>query len=411
MADTGIAAGTATLGSNQGLADTPDFDSYPIRHHIQEAAPIPRGVRVLWNDGIESQYQVHWLRENAADPGTMHPVTREQALQLVDIPDDLAAVSAGVDGAGNLTVCWSSGDESRFHPGWLRAYSHATPDLFTLPDRVLWGAELADAIPRFDGMKALEDEDELGRWATSLHVHGFGILEGLPTTDDIIERVPELLGPIRTSNFGRIFDVISKPDADSNAYTAMALPLHSDLATREYKPGLQFLHCIENGANGGDSMLADGFRIARSLAETVPDLYVALTELPMHFINKARDADYRYDGPMIRLDAAGDCVEVRWSPWLRGPVSLSLEQTDLLYRAMRAAFIAAEDPAHKIQVRLKPGDLLGFDNRRVLHGRTGFDPTTGNRRLRGCYVEREELESRLRILARHRRAREAASTN
>jgi len=38
-----------------------------------------------------------------------------------------------------------------------------------------------------------------------------------------------------------------------------------------------------------------------------------------------------------------------------------------------------------------------FDNRRVLHGRQAFEPT-GRRHLRGCYVDRSEFQSRLRIL-------------
>jgi len=40
-----------------------------------------------------------------------------------------------------------------------------------------------------------------------------------------------------------------------------------------------------------------------------------------------------------------------------------------------------------------------FDNRRVLHGRTEFEPN-GHRHLRGCYVDRTEFQSRLRVLAR-----------
>ena len=41
----------------------------------------------------------------------------------------------------------------------------------------------------------------------------------------------------------------------------------------------------------------------------------------------------------------------------------------------------------------------------MLHGRTVFDPSSGRRWLRGCYSEREELESRLRMLARAERRR------
>ena len=401
---------TAGGASASDLAEPPDFDSYPVRHAIRDAVPIDGGVRVAWDDGLESRYHVFWLRENASDPETMHPVTREQALQLLDLPDDLEAVTAGTDAAGNLVVQWSTGDESRYHPGWLYAHSHGTGEHVTLPPRELWDATLQDHLPRFHGPTVLQDESAFANWARALHVHGLAILEDLPETPDVIEDVPARVGPLRTSNFGRVFDVRSRPDADSNAYTDMALPLHCDLTTREYQPGLQFLHCLENGAEGGDSLLADGFCIARHLSRTVPELFAALTRIPVCSANKARDTDHRWTVPMIRLDVEGQCEEVRWSPWLRAPVVLPFEETALLYRALRAAFAAAEDPGHRIRVRLKPGDLLGFDNRRILHGRMGFDASTGARWLRGCYVEREELNSRLRMIERTKRAQQTPAS-
>jgi gamma-butyrobetaine dioxygenase len=391
------------------LAEAPDFDSYPVLHAIKDASPFPGGVRVLWDDGLECRYHVFWLRENAPDPQTMHPVTREQALQLLDLPDDLEAVAAGTDAAGNLVVGWSTGDESRYHPGWLYAHSHGAGGHFSLPPRKLWDAALQEDLPRFHGPTVLQDESAFTDWAEALHIHGLAILEDLPRTPDVIEYVPARLGPLRTSNFGRVFDVRSRPDADSNAYTDLALPLHCDLTTREYQPGLQFLHCLENESTGGDSFLADGFHIARHLSETAPELFAALTRIPVCFANKARETDHRWEAPMIRLDEDGECEEVRWSPWLRAPVVLSFEETALLYRALRAAFAAAEDPHHRIKVRLRPGELLGFDNRRILHGRSGFNTSSGARWLRGCSVEREELVSRLRIIERSKRGHDTAT--
>jgi hypothetical protein len=37
-----------------------------------------------------------------------------------------------------------------------------------------------------------------------------------------------------------------------------------------------------------------------------------------------------------------------------------------------------------------------FDNRRVLHGRGEFYPKTGDRVLRGTYVERDDVRSKIR---------------
>jgi len=234
-------------------------------------------------------------------------------------------------------------------------------------------------------------------------VFGVTLLEGLAPEPDTIERVAERIGPIRASNFGRIFEVRSKADANSNAYTAMALPLHTDLATREYKPGVQLLFCMRNEAKGGESLIADGFRIARELEREAPAEFRTAASLPIVFASRAADSDYRHAAPMIRLDADGEPEEVRVSPWLRAPLVAPLEEVDRCYRALRRYLAISERPANHVKLKLRAGDLLAFDNRRVLHGRLAYDPASGERWLRGCYVEREELHSRLRMIARERR--------
>ena len=47
---------------------------------------------------------------------------------------------------------------------------------------------------------------------------------------------------------------------------------------------------------------------------------------------------------------------------------------------------------------LKPGDIFSFNNRRLLHGRTEFDPNSGHRHLQGYYMDRDEIIGRLRYL-------------
>ncbi len=48
------------------------------------------------------------------------------------------------------------------------------------------------------------------------------------------------------------------------------------------------------------------------------------------------------------------------------------------------------------------GDLVGFDNRRILHGRDAFE-SGGARHLRGCYADHDDNDSRLRVLRRPQR--------
>jgi gamma-butyrobetaine dioxygenase len=70
------------------------------------------------------------------------------------------------------------------------------------------------------------------------------------------------------------------------------------------------------------------------------------------------------------------------------------------YRAFRKFMAATRDPAERISFKLKPGEMVVFDNRRILHGREAFNPATGHRLLRGFYIDRGEIDSRIRTLSR-----------
>jgi gamma-butyrobetaine dioxygenase len=68
----------------------------------------------------------------------------------------------------------------------------------------------------------------------------------------------------------------------------------------------------------------------------------------------------------------------------------------------RAAFSAMLLRSREFEIRflLNKGDLVMFDNCRLLHGRTGFDPQEGLRHLQGCYIDIDGPRSRYRVLQR-----------
>ena len=54
----------------------------------------------------------------------------------------------------------------------------------------------------------------------------------------------------------------------------------------------------------------------------------------------------------------------------------------------------ANDPSFQWRYALQPGDMLVFDNWRILHGR---GPFRGRRKMAGSYINREDYESALRV--------------
>ncbi|MBS7689947.1 TauD/TfdA family dioxygenase [Pseudomonas lalucatii] len=66
---------------------------------------------------------------------------------------------------------------------------------------------------------------------------------------------------------------------------------------------------------------------------------------------------------------------------------LPLEQLKAFHRARQRLGELFCDPAYQIRFPLLAGELMLFDNSRVLHGRTRFDPSEGPRHLQGCYID------------------------
>ena len=53
-----------------------------------------------------------------------------------------------------------------------------------------------------------------------------------------------------------------------------------DLPWFENPPGYQFLHCLINSANGGDSSAVDGFAVADYLKNNEKDIFDTLVNVP-----------------------------------------------------------------------------------------------------------------------------------
>jgi gamma-butyrobetaine dioxygenase len=246
-------------------------------------------------------------------------------------------------------------------------------------------------------------DEGLLKWLRLLNEYGFAIVRGVPTEHGMVMQVAERIAFLRNSNFGILFNVESKPDPNSLAYTAVKLNAHTDLVSREVQPGLQFLHCLVFDAEGGASILVDGWAAAEELKQTHPEDYELLTTAAIPFRYQDKETDIKAKGPIICLDADGNYYDIRYSTALLAPLDLDHHLVKPFYRAFSNYSGILRDPRYEFKFRLQPGDLESFNNRRVLHGRDEFNPQSGPRHLQGCYVDTDDFLSRLRVLERNGR--------
>ena len=81
--------------------------------------------------------------------------------------------------------------------------------------------------------------------------------------------------------------------------------------------------------------------------------------------------------------------------------NVSPEETYKFYEAYLTIGRMLRDPVNRIDHKLCPGEMMVFNNSRVLHGRTELKITCdGTRLLEGDYIDWDIAYSRLRVLAK-----------
>jgi gamma-butyrobetaine dioxygenase len=295
-----------------------------------------------------------------------------------------------VDGC---TVSFSDGHQSVFDPEWLGAHA-------ALPApraRRLWGAEIQDALPMLRYDDVATSAAALREWLAAADALGFAILTGGPTEPETVTRVAELFGFVRETNYGRLFDVKTVVNPTNLAYTGLGLGAHTDNPYRDPTPTLQLLHCLASSADGGENTLVDAFRVAQDLPRDDFDL---LASHPIRFRYADADTELEAETPVISVDARGDVQAVHYNTRSAQAFRLPADVVGRYYEAYQRFGRMLEQPEYRIQFKLGAGDLFIVDNLRVMHGRTGYAASGGERHLQGCYADRDGLRSTLAVLSR-----------
>lgn len=386
-----------TTHADEGGPLTPDFYDYAWAP-LASCRLHDGFATVTWPDGTELACYALWLAENTFG---IEPRTREMAIDPGDLPSPTDLIDAVVGGRGELVTRWSDGTETCVHPGWLRHVAEGRHTATaSLPEREMWTTETFSAPLTVDGSDVLENPETLRQWLTALCRFGLARLANVPAVDGFVEQLTPLIGPVRRSNFGDVYEVTHKAEPDSTANTGLPLGQHTDLPTRETPPGFQMLHCVENDVPGGWSRMTDGLSVVDELRSTHPEDYEALTTLPWVFFNRSTFADHRWMGPIIDNVGTGYPLTIRAFHPVRGFPAMAPEDVPRAYAALTTFSRVAHDPRFQLRYPFTPGDLVAFDNRRVLHGRDGFDPGAGRRRLRGFYIDHDDVYSTVRVLTR-----------
>ena len=391
-------------GWNGVIAEPNSALNRPVDCAIERVEPGAGRLVIGWRDGGESAYRYIWLRDNCACPacGDRVSPSGERFLKLTDIPVDVAPAETALDDDGALLVTWNiGGHASRYEPAWLRNFGRVADPAKDNP--VLWDGGLNDALPEVRYADVGAGDEGLLALLERVRDYAFAVIRDVPPGPDSVERLAGLLGFIRETSYGRVFEIRTVAENRTLAETRHAIAPHSDELFRDAPPGVIVFHCLEASADGGGAtVLVDGFNAAARLRETDPAAFDFLVRVPLPYHRRIGEAsEFRADTPMIALDAAGNVTAFRCNERTMAPVDLPEDLVGPVYAALRTVLELVYGSALKVEFQLRSGEAVVFDNQRVLHARTAFG---GRRHIRQCHVDRDEVFSRLRRLSRDRRS-------
>ncbi|KAI5936350.1 gamma-butyrobetaine dioxygenase [Manis javanica] len=363
-------------------------------------------MQILWHDGAESLYPAVWLRDNCQCPECYLDSAKARKL-LVEALDVNIRIKGMTFDRKKVHIMWPNEHYSEFEADWLKkrcfsqqAREKLQRELF-LPECQYWGSELQ--LPTLDFENVLKNDEHAYKWLCSLKKVGIVRLTGASDKRGEVLKLGKRIGFLYLTFYGHTWQVQDKIDANNVAYTTGKLSFHTDYPALHHPPGVQLLHCIKQTVTGGDSEIVDGFNVCRKLKEKNPQAFQILSSTFVDFTDIGVDyCDFSVQSKhkIIELDDKGQVVRINFNNATRDTIfDVPVERIQPFYAALKEFVDLMNCKESKFTFKMDPGDVITFDNWRLLHGRRSYEAGTEiSRHLEGAYADWDVVMSRLRIL-------------
>jgi alpha-ketoglutarate-dependent taurine dioxygenase len=346
---------------------------------VAEVKCTPGEIVLAWQNSSFSVYSALWLRDN--DPANRDALTGQRLIRTVDLPREPRLQTADLRPSGHITLGWEDGAVSVYPLRWLRAFDRSLRTS-SRPTRMPWMGQAATAFAWCSYADWVENPASREDWLYYVGRDGLAFLRDVPIQQDAVLQVAGLIGFVRETHEGRTF--------------ATSSGLHTGDPYRDPVPGFQLLHCLS--AAGGQSVFVDGMAAADRLRAHDPDAFTTLCQMPILYRFQDAAVDLVAERTMLEVDALGEFRALYYDDRWIAPLPLKGPRLKKFYPAYKQLAELLSEPARSVVYQLQPGDLVLFDNSRILHGCSG----EAGVHLQGCYLDADGLYSSLAVLSRTR---------
>jgi len=357
-------------------------------------------------NSVKEEYPWVWLRDNCQCPSCYEHQAQNRIVNLSEFNQKIKPVKCQVAG-GKVEVEWEDKHQSVYDYSWLleRSFRPEQRQKFSESvnaKTVLWPGNFQENYPTADFNSIMTDDSALLSWLEDLDKHGFVLVKNVPIEQGPVHELQARSGFRRLTHYGEDYVVKIKADPSNLAYTHHRIFFHTDSPFYDHMPGVAYLHCIEqHQGEGGETMLADGFKAAAILKEKHPEKHRMLSSESAYF--KDIGDDYiKFNSiaqhPPLVHNARGELMKINWNHFTRDSYfDVDIDQVEEFYTAMRCYDDILNDSANHIRLKMQPGDMVTTKNLRVLHGRSELKGGVSGRHLHCGYVDWDEIRSTMRV--------------
>ena len=360
---------------------------------IKNIKVLPKKLKILFSNNKEDNFLNLWLRDHARDEASWDSRSNQRKIHTAKLDPNLYIKKATIKENGkSVDILWSDlVNPINYSADFFEENSQLNKKKIS-KIKIWKKKEITDEI-------YLNFEDTLSdigfvNFLNKLHRYGFAVIQNCKTDMSSVDKIAKKIGYVRESIFGGLWSFESNQDKADSAYTQDELRPHTDSTYSNDAPGLQLLLCCHYKASGGESIMVDGYKIAQKIKLHRKDLYKILCDMEVKGQYIGDGVFLEANRPIFRLNSEKELIQVSFNNYDRAAFRTDDKKTLKFYEAIREFDLIANNQDYQWRRILKPGELLIFNNWRILHGRGSFK---GERKMSGCYINKEDFDSACRM--------------
>ena len=331
-----------------------------------------------------------WLRDNCQCDECRITETQEKQFLLHSVPVDIAPKHAE-ETDKNIKIVWPDDHETTIPIELIKnSFKPRYPDQSEWPN----GFE----PQKYSWSEFLDNEKTAIEALKTFVTYGVIILKDAPKESNSLELLAKRLGPINEVLFERIHNVSVTGHVYNVAHTPKGLPPHNDFASYKSQPSVQVLHMLENECEGGESIIVDGWQVAKDLRIEIPEYFSILQKFNVPFREFDEENETYAEAPLIQCASDGSIESFRFSNQLMQMIDPRKEGIREFYKAYHEISLRVHQDKYRSTFRLNGGEALVVASLRVLHAREPFVPN-GKRHLQDAYFTYDNAANNIVLLS------------